>query len=81
MYATSGGDLTLTTAKMSTYDCTESPEFSNKFSWDSPKFQTSFHGSTREFRSLKREDRKIFHSGNPNILSLISSVRGIDDCL
>jgi len=42
-----------------------------------PNFQTSFHGSKRESPSLERVDRKTVQSGDPNILSLISSESGI----
>ena len=57
----------------------ESPWLLNKFPLDSAKFQTDFYGSKRESLLLKRVDRKTVQSRDPNILSRISFVSGVED--
>jgi len=64
----------VTTAQNSNEFTQESPYISNTFSRESPNVLTCFHGSKRKSPSLKRVDGKPVQSGDPNILSLISSV-------
>jgi len=50
--------------------------FQTCFHGESPKFVISFHGSIQESLSLRIVVLKTDQSGNPDILSLISSVSG-----
>jgi len=79
LITTRGGDRLkrITTAKISNQFSWESPYKSNKFSRESSEFQTSLLGSKRKSPSLKRKTEKTVESGNPNILSRISSLSGL----
>jgi len=71
----------VTTAKFSNKFSRESPYIWQTFSRESPKLQTGFHGSKRKSPSLKRMDGKTVQYGDPNILSLISSMSGANRLL
>ena len=65
----------ITTAKISNKFSRQSPYISNMFARESPNFQPGFHVSNQSPRHSKK-GRKAAVSGDPNILSLISSVSG-----
>jgi len=54
----------------------ESPYISNTFSRETPKLQTGFYVSTRSPHHSKECPEKPHKSGDPNILSLVSSESG-----
>ena len=64
----------VTTAQNSNEFTQESPYISNTFSRKSLNVLTGFHGSKRKSPSLKRVDGQTVQSGDPKVLSLISSV-------
>jgi len=68
---------TITTANISNKFSRESPYISNTFSRESPKFQTGFQVSKQSPYHALEYPGKPGKSGNPNILSLISSVSGV----
>ena len=71
----------ITTARNSNKFSRESPYVSNTFSRESPKFQAGFHLSKRSPRHSKEWTGKPSKSGDPNFLSLISSVSGTTKCI
>jgi len=65
--------------KMTNRFSRQSPYISNTFSWESPKWQRGFHVSKQSPRHSKQCPGKLHKSGDPYILSLVSSVSGVSE--